>query len=115
MQTFQNMPMPKKGGASAITAARGIQSFMTILTTILIVLLVLWCVFKYFTKKKMLNEMYSLNGGERRLDNSTCTEEITASTNPENKDVNKGDYDKFYSDNQEDIMFFNDVNNVFCQ
>ena len=113
MKTFQNMPMPKKGGPSAIKAARGIQSFMTILTTILIVFLVLWSIFKYFTQKKMLNEMYSLNGGERRLDNFECKEEITVSSNEENEDVNKSDYDKFYTDNQDDILFFNENKDSF--
>jgi hypothetical protein len=113
MKNFQNMAMPKVGGAAAITAARGIQTFMTIITTLLIVLLVLWCVFKYFTQKNVLNEKYSLNGGEQRLDNSTCNENINPSSSPDNKDINKQEYDKFYNDNKDDIAYFNENKDSF--
>jgi len=77
MKSFNNMPAPKKGGPIAANAAQSIKTFMNILTSILIVILVIWSIFKYYTNKIMLNEMYSPDTGDHIFDNS-CDYTITS-------------------------------------
>ena len=114
LREFNNMPLPRKGGKAAEDACKGIKTFMSIITSVLIVVLVIWSLFKYYSKKLLLNEMYSPDSGERILDNSLCVEKMTPSDQSENKlaDGNENDdYKKFYDAFPEEIKYFNENKN----
>ena len=95
----------------AYVAGTGIKTFMSIITTVLIIVLFIWSVFKYYSKKTLLNEMYSPDSGERILDNSSCQESITPHDRPENKlldgNINE-DYEKFCDTFSDEIKYFNE-------
>ena len=111
MKTFQNMPSPSVGGPQALRASSIIKNFMTIFSTCIIVLVLFWCAFKYFTKKPLYNEMYREEVGERILENLTCKENISPHTASENKINGKENtlYFDFYTkpENKDDIDYFN--------
>lgn len=112
MKTFQNMPSPTVGGPQAKNASTTIKNFMTIFSTCFMVLVFFWCVFKYFTKKPLYNDMYREDIGERILENFNCKENISPQTATENK-INGSDesplYSEFYNkaENKDDIDYFN--------
>lgn len=120
LQKFNAMPAPAIGGPAAATAFESVKIFMKILTYILIILLVIWSIFKYYSKKKMLNEMYTPDTGDHILDNSYCEEGIFAPDHSTNK-LPDGSYDSvyenFWKDNIEDIDYFiknkHDMSTIF--
>jgi hypothetical protein len=103
---YQNMPTPIMGGTAAASAAHGIKTIMTFIYMVFIILLICWCVFKYFTQKSNMNELYVFDRGEHRLNNLNCNEEITSKDTSENA-RESAEYTKFYNENQDEILFFN--------
>lgn len=109
LQKFNAMPAPTIGGPGAATAFESVKIFMKILTYMLIVLLVIWSIFKYYSKKKMLNEMYTPETGDHILDNSNCEDGLFPPVHPTNTlpDGNSDSvYENFWNDNKDDIDYF---------
>jgi len=79
---------------------------MTFIYTIFIILVVIWCVFKYYTQRDMMKDMYDLNYGDHTLDIINCSDEITTWDQPEN-DRKSNEYKHFYENNIPEILFFN--------